>query len=285
MMLLRKRKSHQRSMTGFTSSPSSRATFSELWFARHLTGQLVWRDITVRYRHTWLGCLWALLSPAMNLALYYVVFGIMIRMDSPDYHAPYALVLLSGLVLWMLFSAAVNAVGDSLLNNLHLVKKIYFPRIVLTVAATGVSVVDFLFALLLLCSMALFCHLWMVPLYLPALLLLGVLTALLGWGLGCIIAIVKLRFRDARHVVPLFMQALFYATPVVWTTGLLPPHLNHLFSLNPLVGLTGLFRFIIVGGPFPGFSALAGSAVGCILIPGIGYYCFTRYESQVLDRE
>ncbi|EMJ5851798.1 ABC transporter permease [Klebsiella aerogenes] len=269
---------------GFISTPGSRTSLSELWQFRFLAGQMVWRDLTVRYRQTSLGWLWALINPALNLAMYWGVFGVLVRFSPPEYHAPYALVLLSGLVPWMLFSATVLAVSESLLNNLHLVKKIYFPRIALTLAGTGVSLVDFCLSLLILSGICLFSGKYGVLGGFPVLLLTGALTAVAGWGVGCLLAVARVRFRDIRHLIPLLLQALFYLTPVVWTPGLLPARWHGLL-FSPLASLTGLFRHVLLGGPLPSPFSLLTSLIGVLLIAGAGYYCFVRYESQVMDLE
>ncbi|ASV56830.1 hypothetical protein LJPFL01_3467 [Lelliottia jeotgali] len=270
---------------GFVSDPHSRTTLRDLWQARHIVTQLMWRDLTVRYRQTWLGWLWAVFSPLMNLAMYYLVFGLLVRLNPPDYSVPYALVLLSGLLVWMLFQSTVNAVADSLLNNIHLVKKIYFPRTVLTLAGTGVSLGDFAIALVLFVLLAATVGLPPSLAKMPLLLLCTALVAMSGWGLGCLLAVAKLRFRDVRHAMPLLMQSLFYATPVVWTPGLLSPRLQDLLALNPLYGLVTLFRFALLDGPLPPVLHLVWSVVGCVVIAVCGYRFFICYEAKVIDRE
>jgi len=269
---------------GFISTAVSRATLAELWQFRFLVGQLVWRDLTVRYRQTSLGWLWALANPALHLAMYWGVFGIMVRVSPPDYQAPYALVLLSGLVLWMLFAATVQAVSDSLLNNLLLLKKVWFPRIALTLAGAAVGMVDFVLMLILLISLCLLGGQPVRLTALPLLLLCGGLTALTGWGLGSLLAIARLRFRDIRHLFPLLLQALFYASPVVWTPGLLPARWQSLL-LNPLAPEIGLFRHILLGGPCPSVASLLAGVAGALLTAVIGYTCFTHYESRAMDHE
>lgn len=280
-----RRRSSQESPVGFISRPDSRATLFELWQARHLVVQLIVRDLTVRYRQTALGWLWALLSPALHLALYWGVFGLMVRFSPPEYTAPYPLVLISGLVLWMLFSSTVNAVSESLLNNVQLIKKIWFPRSALTLASTGISLMDFILAvLILLIVMPLTGGYW-VPARLPLIVLCGLLTALTGWGMGCVLAVARLRFRDIRHLLPLLMQGLFYATPVVWTPGLISERGQALLSLNPLYALVGLFRSVLPGGPVPSWTQLAEAILGSLMMAAVGYGCFVRYEAQVMDRE
>lgn len=273
------------SSSGFISTPTSRTTLHEVWQARYLVRQLIVRDLTVRYRQTWLGWIWAILNPALSLGLYYLVFGTMVHLTPPEYQSPYVLVLMSGLVLWMLFAGVVNSVSESLLHNVHLISKVWFPRSVLTLACTGVSLTDFCLAVLLLIIIFPLSGYPWVWQRLPVLVLCAGLTALAGWGLGCILAVARLRFRDVRHLVPLLMQALFYATPVVWTLGGLSSRGQTLATLNPLTGLIGLFRWVLPGGPLPEWTSLFWSVSGCITLALIGYSCFVRFESSVVDRE
>ncbi|MEB5742686.1 ABC transporter permease [Klebsiella aerogenes] len=272
-------------LAGFVSTAGSQSTWRELWNVRWLIAQLVRRDLTVRYRQTWLGWLWALLNPALNLAMYYTVFGIMIRMAPPEYPTPYVLVLLSGLILWMLFAATVNTVSETLLTNLHLIQKIWFPRNALTLAATGVSLMDFILSLLLLgCLLPLLGFPWPLS-RLPVLLMCGLLTGIAGWGLGSLLAVLRLRYRDLRHLIPLLMQALFYLSPVVWTPGILPVRWQTIMACSPLTGLIGLFRHALLGGPAPSLVSTTIAIIGTLLMAMVGSRGFSRYEAQVVDRE
>lgn len=270
---------------GFVSHSASSVTLSELWQARYMVSQLMWRDLTVRYRQTWLGWLWALLNPALNMAMYYAVFGLLLRVGSPEYDAPWALVLLCGLVPWMLFAATLNSTSESLLNNLHLIKKIWFPRTVLTVAATGVSLADFLLMLVCLGGLLPLCGIHWSLTSIPLLLLCGILTALCGWGMGCILAVARLRFRDVRHLMPLLLQGLFYVTPVVWTAELIPNRWRWLLDFNPLSNLLALFRHTLLAGPMPSSFSLAASVAGSLALAILGYGCFVRYEPEATERE
>lgn len=275
----------KRNITGFISNPTSRVTLRELWQARYMVSQLIWRDLTVRYRQTLLGWLWALLNPVLNMTLYYAVFGLLLRVRSPEYQVPWALVLLCGLVPWMLFAATLNATSESLLNNLHLIKKIWFPRTALTVAATGVSLADFLLMLLCLGVFLYLCGIHWSLTSLPLLLLCGVLISLCGWSMGCILAVARLRFRDVRHLMPLLLQGLFYATPVVWTAELIPERWRWLLLFNPLSTLLAVFRYLLLAGPEPSLLSLVIAIVLCLILAVLGYGCFIRYEPEATERE
>ncbi|RTP97288.1 ABC transporter permease [Enterobacter sp. WCHEn045836] len=278
-------KPHVQGCTGFVSERGSRAGLYDIWASRYLILQLIVRDLVVRYRQTWLGWAWAVINPACYLAMYYAVFGLLVRLNTSDYNTPYALVLLCGLILWMLFASTVNIVSESLLNNLHLIKKVYFPRIVLTLASTGICIMDFMVALVLLGIALPLCGLPWSPFQIPVLLYCGGLTVLCGWGVGCIFAVVRMKFRDIRHIIPLVMLGGFYATPVAWTSGTLPARWQWLPDLNPVAGSIKLFRHILLNGPQPSLLSMAIMLTGCVLIGMIGYYCFMFYESRVTDQE
>ncbi|MEW5494383.1 ABC transporter permease [Enterobacter cloacae] len=269
----------------FVSGPASRVSLTEIWLSRHLIIQLIIRDLVVRYRQTWLGWGWAVLNPAMHLMMYYAVFGLLVRLETPDYSAPYAVVLLCGLITWMLFSSTANVVGESLLNNLHLVKKVYFPRIVLTIASTGVCIVDFSISVSLLGIALPLCGFHWSPSMIPVLLFCTVMIVLSGWGLGCIFAVARLRFRDIRHVIPLVMLGGFYASPVAWTPALLPERWEWIAAFNPVAGSITLIRHVLLNGPLPSLFSLAVMFIGSVLIAATGYRCFVHYESGVVDRE
>ncbi|WP_071828992.1 ABC transporter permease [Citrobacter sp. S-77] len=272
-------------VNGFISDVNRRATIYEVWQSRHLIVQLIIRDLSVRYSQTLLGWLWAFLNPAMNMAMYYAIFGVMVRFSPPEYQVSYSWVLLCGLILWMLFASTLNAVSESLINNIQLVKKVYFPRVALTFSCIGVNSIDFLITMFwLICLLPFLGTDWSVY-QLPLLFICSGVMVLTGWGVGCLMAILRTRFRDFRHIIPLLTQCLFYATPVVWTPGLLPERFYFLTVLNPLSGIISLFRYVLLGGACPSFILLIISFSGCGLIILAGYFCFNHYEALIVDRE
>lgn len=269
----------------FVSAPDSRSTLRELWQARHLCQQLIIRDLSVRYRQTMLGWLWAIVNPALNLTMYYMVFGVMVKIQTPEYNVSYTWVLLSGLILWMLFSSTMNAASESLMNNLHVIKKIYFPRVVLTLAAAMSSATDSVLSLLWLCILLSLSGIEIYVNKIPLIILCMVLVALCGWGLGSLLAILRLRFRDLRHLMPLLLQGMFYLTPVVWTPAAIPTYWRWLLMLNPISGTMAWFRYALLGGVQPAFFILILSTVSSLLLMTLGYCCFIRSEMTVTDRE
>ncbi|MDK9365412.1 ABC transporter permease [Lelliottia wanjuensis] len=269
----------------FISHSRSHSTLAELWHSRYLIRQLMARDFSVRYHHTLLGWLWAIINPALNMTLYYIVFGLMVRLQAPEYPCDYSWVLLSGLMLWMLFSSTFNVVSESLTNNLHLVKKIYFPRVALTIAATGTCIFDFLLALIWMATLMLIFHVKFRVTYIPLALFGAANVVLSGWGVGCVFAVLRLKFRDFRHLIPFILQALFYLTPVVWTSGSVPAAFERLQVLNPVSGIFPLFRYSLLGGERPAACLVVFSSFSCILLAVVGYICFVYSEAGVMDRE
>ncbi|HCT5465639.1 TPA: ABC transporter permease, partial [Escherichia coli] len=130
-------------MPMISSTNNSKTTIKEIFDARYIIFQLARRDFLVRYKQTSLGLLWAIINPLVNFILYTVVFGLLVRVPTPDYSAPYSAVLVVGIIYWNFFSTCMNSVSDSLVNNMHLIKKVYFPRIVFGLSSTFVAVVDF----------------------------------------------------------------------------------------------------------------------------------------------
>lgn len=270
--------------TGFISTPKSRTRLKEVADARFAIWQIIRRDFVVRYRLTFLGWLWAVCHPAISLMMYMVVFSVILGLRTTEYAAPYWMVLTVGILYWNLFSASLNAVGDSLINNVHLTHKIWFPRIIFGVAGLVTACVDFgvavvLFAVALgvsgyLPSLTL---LWMVP-------LTAFCTLSAGAGLGCIFAILKIRFRDFRHLVPLLLQAMFYASAVVFTPALAPARLRLFFTLNPVSNALIQVRQVLSGGTVS-VAMLSCLCATSVVLAALGWQVFIHYERRVMDGE
>lgn len=270
--------------TGFISTPQSRTQLSEVFEARFAIGQIIRRDFTVRYRQTLLGWLWAICNPALSLAMYMVVFSVILKLRITDYTVPYWAVLTVGVLYWNLFSACLNAVGDSLINNAHLTKKIWFPRIIFGVAGLTIACIDFAVAALLFTI-----ALWLVGEW-PGVTAAWVLpftficTLLCGFGVGCLVAILKVRFRDFRHLVPLLLQAFFYASAVVYTPTLAPEFMRPFFVVNPVSNALSQARQALFGSDVSLLSLFCLSLIS-VGIAVLGWQVFTRFERRVMDGE
>jgi lipopolysaccharide transport system permease protein len=253
----------------------------DLWHYRDLLVFLAWRDIAVRYRQTIAGVAWALLQPAMTMILFTIIFGRLAHMDGGG--MPYPLLVLAGLIPWQLFSAALTGSGDSLVANAGLISKVYFPRIIIPMAAVSVAIVNALVALGLLAVLMPVYGVW--PTWrLVALPLLLVLTALIALGAGLVVAAMGVRYRDIRFVLPFVVQCGFFAAPVGYSTVVVPEHWRMVFALNPMVGVMEGFRWSILGHAVHELpQMLAMSAATMVVLLVVGRWAFRAVERDAAD--
>lgn len=247
----------------------------DLWSYRELFLILAWRDVAVRYKQTLIGVAWAVLRPFLTLVVFTVIFGKLARLPS-DGDAPYALMVLAGLLPWYLFSSALTGAAESMVANANLIGKVYFPRMIVPAAAVVTALIDFLVSLAILVVLMIWYRFvpgWQI-LWLPAFVLLA-LAASIGPGLW--IASLNVRYRDFRFVIPFLVQMGLYVSPVGFSSAIVPDAWRLLFSLNPLVGIIDGFRWCILGGAstiyWPGF-ALSLAVVAFFLWLG-----FTRFRA------
>ncbi len=253
----------------------------DLWHYRDLLVFLAWRDIAVRYRQTIAGVAWALLQPAMTMILFTIIFGRLAHMDGGG--MPYPLLVLAGLIPWQLFSAALTGSGDSLVANAGLISKVYFPRIIIPMAAVSVAIVNALVSLALLAVLMPVYGVW--PTWrLVALPLLLVLTALIALGAGLVVAAMGVRYRDIRFVLPFVVQCGFFAAPVGYSTVVVPEHWRMVFALNPMVGVMEGFRWSILGHAVQELpQMLAMSAASMVVLLVVGRWAFRAVERDAAD--
>jgi lipopolysaccharide transport system permease protein len=255
---------------------------AELWRYRELLYFLAWRDLKVRYKQTALGIAWAVLQPVMYMVVFTLFFGRLAGLYAEG--KPYALLALSGSVIWLFFANSVALAANSLVGSAPLITKVYFPRLLVPMAPVIAGLVDFALALgVLVAVMAAYTYLpaWGEH-YLFALpfLLLAVATAI---GVGSLLAAVNVRFRDVRYVVPFLMQLWLFASPVVYSAELLPDSWRTLYYVNPMAGVVEGFRWSVLGGKRPeelavGLSTLTAAV---LLVGGVLY--FRRMERQFAD--
>ena len=260
---------------------------AELWKYRELLYFLAWRDVKVRYKQTALGAAWAVLQPALMMAVFTVFFGRLAGVNTGD-DIPQPLFFLAGVVPWFFFSSAVSTAAASVVGSERLVTKVYFPRLVVPLAAVAATAVDFLVAFGLLAAVALGCAAagyavapgWQV-LLLP---LIAVLLALTAAGVGTWLAALNVQFRDVRYVVPFFIQLGMFATPSIYLrpTGGEGRLVGFLLSANPLTSLIEAFRAGLVGGPVP-WAGLGVAAVAAVAVFAAGCVYFRRAEHRFAD--
>jgi lipopolysaccharide transport system permease protein len=218
----------------------------DLWTYRELFFVLAWRDVSVRYKQTIIGVLWAFLRPFLTIVVFTIVFGRLAGLPS-EAGAPYALLVLAGLLPWSLFSTSLADACNSLIGNSNLISKVYFPRLIVPAATIVTSLIDFLFSLVILVGLMAWYR--FVPGWQLILLpIFVVMTALAALGAGAYLSAMTAKYRDFRYVVPFALQLGLYVSPVGFSSNIVPESWRIIFSLNPLVGIIDGFRWCILGG-------------------------------------
>lgn len=218
----------------------------DLWHYRELFAILAWRDISVRYKQTVIGVAWALIRPFLTMIVFTVIFGSVAQLPA-DGAAPYALMVFAGMLPWFLFSTILSESSNSLVTNSALVGKVYFPRLVIPSAAAVVSLVDFAisFVMMILLMVAL----WFLPdwrvLLLPVFIMLAFAAAL---GPALLLSALNVKYRDFRYIIPFIVQFGLYASPVGFSSAIIPDAWRLLYGLNPMVGVIDGFRWCLLGG-------------------------------------
>lgn len=252
----------------------------ELWEYRELLYFFVWRDVKVRYKQTAIGVAWAIIQPFMTMVVFSLFFGKLAKI--PSHGLPYPIFYYSALLPWTYFANALQNATNAIISHQNLVKKVYFPRLILPLSAVLDALVDFAVAFLVLMGMMLFYGI--VPtwkfLLLPAFLLLAVVTAL---GVGLWLSALNAIYRDVRYAVPFLVQFWMFASPVAYPSSLVPERWQWLYGLNPMAGVIEGFRWALTGqGQPPGLLfGVSILAVLLILIGGLIY--FRKMEGIVAD--
>jgi lipopolysaccharide transport system permease protein len=251
----------------------------ELWDYRELLGFLVWRDLKVRYKQTVLGAAWAILQPLTTMGVFAVLFGRWAHMPSDG--VPYPVFAFAALLPWTFFANAVTGAANSLVGNTHLISKVYFPRLLVSLSVVATSAVDFAVAFTAMIAMLVFYRVGISAAWL-AVPLMAVLLVLAAAGVGSWLAALCGIYRDVRYVVPLMLQLWMFASPVIYPVSIVPARWRALYFLNPLVGVIDGFRSAVLGLPLQ-WTAIAASAVVSSLLAWIGLSYFRRVERRVAD--
>ncbi|MEK6285213.1 MAG: ABC transporter permease [Acidobacteriota bacterium] len=245
----------------------------ELWAYRELFYFLAWRDIAVRYKQTVIGIAWSLIRPFLTMVVFTVVFEKLAKLPSEG-NAPYPILVFAAMLPWQFFSNALTASSNSLVGSASMISKVYFPRLAIPVSSVIATFVDFLISfamLLVLMAWFQFAPSWRM-LMLPLLTLLAVGAAM---GAGLWFGSLNVKYRDFSHIVPFVVQFGTYASPVGYSTNIVPAKWRLLYSLNPMVGVIDGFRWAIIGGDaelyLPGFLLSIG-LVTLMLASGIWYF-------------
>jgi lipopolysaccharide transport system permease protein len=252
----------------------------ELWRYRDLAGQIALRDITVRYRQTLLGAVWAVLQPIGFMVVFSLFFGNLAGVSSNG--LPYPLFSLAALVPWTFFANALLLGSDSLVSNSALVSKIYFPRIFMPAGILVAGCVDLAISLVILMAIVLIWGLAPSPaiLTLPLLITIAALAAL---GTSTALSAINVRYRDVRYVVPFAIQLWLFATPVVYPSSLLDEPWRTLSAINPMVGVVEGFRWATLGSGNAPWDLIGISAVSAVVLLLAGLAYFDRVERGFAD--
>ncbi len=256
--------------------------WADLWRYRELFLILAWRDLSVRYKQTIIGILWAVIRPLLTMIVFTIIFSRIAKLPS-DGNAPYALMVFAAMLPWSLFSNALSESSNSLIGNEKLISKVYFPRMIMPAATLITAFVDFLISFIILIGMMVYFQFapnWQM-LLLPGFIILALLASL---GPGLWITALNVKYRDFRYVIPFVVQFGLYVSPVGFSSKVVPEQWRMLYSLNPMVGVIDGFRWCILGGDspiyLPGF-VLSLAVITFFLWLGVSH--FRKMEKTFAD--
>jgi lipopolysaccharide transport system permease protein len=256
------------------------SSVQELYIKKELIIAWTYRIIRGRYQQSILGGLWAIIQPAASTVIFSIIFTFFVPVNTGG--IPYIVFSYTAMVPWTFFSSSILDMVDSLVGNMNLVSKIYFPREILPISYLLARFVDFLIAFSLLVLLML---IYRVPIYLPGWLFLPVILltqASLSIGLGLVGGAMNVFYRDARPIFTLGMQIWFYASPIIYPVSSVPPQFRNIYYLNPMAGVIEAYRAVLLHQELPGiyFSISASVAIIVLLV---GYWLFKRIEFNFAD--
>jgi lipopolysaccharide transport system permease protein len=253
--------------------------WGEIWRYRELLYFLAWRDVTIRYKQTVLGILWAFIQPFIKLVVFSVIFGGIAKINYEGYPPP--IYIFAGLLPWQFFSEALSRSSSSVAGSANLITKVYFPRLIVPLSSVGACLVDFAISFAILFGLMLW---YGVPITLStlAILPLVVLTILAALGTGILLSAFNVTYRDFQYLIPFGIQIWFFLTPVVYPVRVIPQKWQWLIALNPMTGIVDAYRSAILGKPFE-WGNLAISLVVAAAVFVAGLFYFRRMESSFAD--
>jgi lipopolysaccharide transport system permease protein len=253
----------------------------ELWEYRELLYFFVWRDVKVRYKQTVIGVAWVILQPLMTMGVFTIFFGRLAKL--PSQGLPYPVFYFAALVPWTYFATALSGCTAIVVSNQHVITKVYFPRLILPLAAVCSGLVDFAigFMVMIALTLAYGFRPTGAALLLPLLILLALLTAL---GIGLWTSALNALYRDVASIIPFVVQFWLLASPVAYPSSLVPERWRWLYGLNPMAGVIEGFRWALTGhGQAPGLLMLASAGMVAVVLVG-GLLFFQRIEGTIADR-
>jgi lipopolysaccharide transport system permease protein len=258
-----------------------RINWKEIWRYRELLYFLTWRDVKVRYKQTVLGAAWAILQPVLSMLVFTLFFGKLAGLEDKTGGVAYPVWVYAGLVLWTFFSSAVSNGAASLVGSSNLITKVYFPRLIVPLAAVGAALVDLVLAFLVLLGMMPFYQLgpkWQM--LLAPLFVVGALLA--SAAVGTALAALTVAYRDFRYVVPFLVQILMFVSAVMYPLSIVPEVWRPFMALNPMTGMIEGFRAALFGSEMPWLPIAVSFTVAVVLFfLGAGY--FRNVERRFAD--
>ncbi|HNQ61430.1 MAG TPA: ABC transporter permease [Bacteroidia bacterium] len=254
----------------------------ELWAFRELLYFFTWRDIKIKYKQTVLGALWAILQPFLLMLVFTIFFSKALNFDSSA--LPYPIFVYTGLILWNVFSVGITNSGNSLVNNANMIKKIFFPRLLLPLSSILSTLVDFVMTFVLFIGLMIYFDIYpnilQLLIVLPTALLITLFTT---FGLGAFLSALNVKYRDFRYVIPFMVQILLFLTPVIYPLTIVPNEFaQQLLALNPMSGAIALLRGSFTG-VFPDVMILVQSLGISVLLFFSGVFYFHRTEYYFAD--
>jgi len=271
------------SETRITAPKNFSLNLKELWENRELFYFFAWRDIKVKYKQTLIGFLWAVLQPLLMMGILY--FFLAKRLAIEGFKIPYIVYSLSGLIIWNVFSTGVTSAGNSMVQNSNIIKKIYFPRLIIPASSVIVSLFDFIWAFLVFIILTVSLYgfeyfNWLTPFYFFSGLILVIFTTI---GLGNLIASLTIKYKDVRHALPFGIQLLLLGSSVLYPLNFIENEIvRYILAFNPCMGAVELFRMGITG--YEASMELIAMNVGFNLVIFFwGLYNFRRTEFYLAD--
>jgi len=252
----------------------------EVWDYRELLYFLVWRDLKVRYKQTAIGAAWAILQPFLTMIVFSLFFGALAHV--PSNGLPYPIFYFSALLPWMYFAGALQNASNTMVEHQRVITKVYFPRLLLPMAAVVSGMVDLAIGFVVFLAMMLYYGIspGRAILLLPVFVLLAVLTAL---GVGLWLSALNAIYRDVRYVLPFLVQFWMFASPVAYPSSLVPDRWRWLYGLNPMAGVIEGFRWALTGREAPPSLLLAASFVAVLVVGAGGVAFFQKMEGTIAD--
>lgn len=253
----------------------------EVWDYRELFYTFVWRNIKVRYKQSILGIGWVLFQPTVTTGIFSIFFGKLAKI--PSENLPYPLFVYIGLLFWTFFSGAISQASSSVVGMGSVIKKVYFPRIIIPLSAILTAGVDFLVSFIPLIGLLIYYQMLPSPWLIPFLLISMLIIFLASAGAGMFLASLNVRYRDVNFIIPFFIQIGLFLTPVIYPIGIIFDYRKWILMLNPLTGVIENFRALVKGGEGFDFNLLLISSIVSALIFIFGLFVFKKTEQDFAD--